>query len=271
MRIAIQGEAGSFHHEAAQKWFGTAVEIVPAETFGDVFATVRRGDAEMAIVAIENSLYGSIDEVPGLIEAYRYPIVGEIYLRIKQQLIALPGASLNQITRVYSHPVALAQCAQYLDEHLPHAERIEYHDTSASVAHIQELNDPTAAAIAGRSAAKLHGLPILAENIEDNKENFTRFLVLNPRGNPGAKTTKASLVLVTSHQPGALAKALSAFAETGANLTKIESRPIIGTPWKYKFYIDIEATAEQFKQASNRIRKDGSAITVLGLYESANL
>jgi prephenate dehydratase len=271
MRVTIQGENGSFHHEAAKKWFGSDVELVPAETFIDVFGILNRHGADTAVVAVENSLYGSIDPVLDLIEKHHYPIVGEVFLRIEQQLISLPGTLLKNVERVYSHPVALAQCVTYLDKYMPHAERVEYHDTASSVGLIKELGSTTAVAIAGRGAAALHGLPILVENIEDNKENFTRFLVLDPRGNHEKQTNKVSFLLTTPHHPGALAKVLSIFATSEANLTKLESRPIIGTPWKYRFYIDIETSAEQFEQARQIIEKDGASITVLGLYKAATV
>lgn len=270
MRVAIQGEAGSFHHEAAKKWFGQDVEIIPAETFKEVFVTLEQGEAETAIVAVENSLYGSINDVLDLLEENRIPIVGEIFLRIEQQLIALPGAQLADIERVYSHPVALAQCEEFLDKHLPNAERIEYHDTAASVEFIKELGDPGTAAIAGHGAAELHGLPILTKNIEDDKANFTRFLVLDPAGNTAKTINKISLILTTNHTPGALAAALAAFADTNANLTKLQSRPIVGKPWKYKFYIDVEISGEQFAVVKKTIEKDGAQITVLGTCTAAN-
>jgi prephenate dehydratase len=271
MRVAIQGEAGSFHHEAAKKWFGSDVEIIPAETFSDVFGILNHHEADTAVIAVENSLYGSINTVLDLIEKHHYPIVGEVLLRIEQQLISLPGVTFKDIEHIYSHPVALAQCEAYLDKYIPQAERIEYHDTASSVELIKELGSMTAVAIAGRGAAKLHNLPILSENIEDNKENFTRFLVLDSQGNNGVQANKASLVLTTPHQPGALAKVLSVFATAGANLTKLESRPIIGTPWRYRFYIDVEINPEQFKQACQTIEKDGATITVLGQYTAATI
>lgn len=271
MRVAIQGESGSFHHQVAQQLFDDA-SIVACETFGDVFGALNEHRAETAIVAVENSLYGSINEVLDLIEAHRYPIVGEVYLRIKQQLIALPGATEQTITKIYSHPVALAQCEQYLDVHFPKSQRIEYHDTAASVAYIKKLGDKTVAAIAGTAAAGLYNLPILAANIEDNKANFTRFLVLSldPRAQPQV-TTKASLVVTTGHQPGALAQVLTTFATTGANLTKLQSRPIIGQPWKYRFYIDVETDSATLEQTIATIKKDGATVTVLGTYVAASL
>lgn len=269
MTVAIQGVSASFHHQAAQLWFGDSVSIIPCDSFGDVFGALNRHEASHAVIAVENSLYGSINEVLDLIEAHGYPIIGEISLKIEQQLIALPGATLSKITRVYSHPVALAQCQQFLDTHLPRAERIEYHDTAASVEYVKAQNYPSFAAIAGRVSASLHDLPILAENIEDNHANFTRFFVLSTADMPAKKITKASLVITTDHAPGALASILTKLAEKGANLTKLQSRPIIGQPWSYRFYIDIEADEATIKACVDLLKNTAATTTVLGYYEAA--
>lgn len=266
MRIAIQGESGSFHHQAAKRWFSNDVTIMPADTFADTFALLDHG-ADQAIVAVENTLYGSINETLDLIEQYRYPVVGELYLRIQQQLIGLPGTIPQDIARIYSHPVALVQCEQYLDKHFPHAERIEYPDTAGSVRLVKERNDPQIAAIAGRTAAETYDLPIIAEDI-DNKENYTRFLVINPNGTPPIDANKTSLVLTTNHTPGALAHALSVFAKSGSNLTKLQSRPVVGDPWKYRFYIDVEAAGPALDAQIAEIRQQGCTVTILGQYKA---
>lgn len=268
MRIAIQGEDGSFHHQAACEWFGNDVQTVACETFGDVFGALNRFEATGAIVAIENSLYGSINEVYDLIESHHYPIVGEVYLRIEQQLISLPGATASDITHIYSHPVALAQCEHYLDTHFPDAERIEYHDTAASVEFIKKKNEKSMAAIAGRGAAELHDMPVLAKNIEDNKANFTRFLVLGANNQILKDTDKASLVIQTDHTPGALARVLTVFASAGINLTKLQSRPIVGKAWRYRFYIDVEIAGEKLAALLEEIRSDETVVTVLGEYKN---
>lgn len=270
MRVAIQGELGSFHHSAALRWYGDDIEIVACETFKAVFDAIKHQTAETAIVAIENSLYGSINEVYDLLLKYKIPIVGEIPERIHQCLIALnETAKLEKITHVYSHPVALAQCSDYLDKHLPNAERIENHDTAASVELIKKLGDTSAAAIAGPLAASLHDCPILQANIENHDTNYTRFLVLDPNNSAPNTANKASLVLKTNHQPGALHKALGVFADTGINLTKLQSRPIPGKVWRYMFYIDIEADKESIDQAIISLQGQGCEITFLGAYQAA--
>lgn len=269
MSVAIQGESASFHHQAAQQWFGPDIGIVPCESFDDVFGALNRREATHAVIAVENSLYGSINEVLDLIEAHGYPIIGELSLHIQQQLVTLPGASLSRITRVYSHPVALAQCRQFLDANLPHAERIEYHDTAASVERITNEKDPTRAAISGRMSASLYGLPILAENIEDNHANFTRFLVLSLNNEPVKDISKASLVITTDHTPGALARVLNALSSQGVNLSKLQSRPIIGKPWSYRFYLDIEAEETTIEDSIELLKNTAAETTVLGCYKAA--
>jgi len=269
MNVAIQGASASFHHQAALSWFGKDISIVACESFGDVFGALNRREVRDAVIAVENSLYGSINEVLDLVEAHGYPIVGEVYLRIEQQLIGFPGMPLDKITRVYSHPVALAQCRDFLDAHLPNAERIEYHDTAASVELVKFQNDPSHAAIAGTMSADLHDLSVLAKNIEDNHANFTRFLVLSSEDRRTKTISKASVVITTDHTPGALASILTKLASTGANLTKLQSRPIIGQPWNYRFYLDIEADEHTVTRCIDLLENTAVKTTVLGLYEAA--
>ena len=267
MRVAIQGEAGSFHHQAAILWFNkNDPTIIAKETFTQTIATLRDDEADQAIIAVENTLYGSINEVLDLIETNPYPIVGEIFLHIQQQLISLPDIRAKDIKRIYSHPVALAQCEQYLDKHFPDAERIEHHDTAASVRFIKEQNDPQAAAIAGIEAAKLYQLPILRQNIQDNQENYTRFLVLDPQGALPAKPNKSSLVLITDHTAGSLSYALTVFAEANVNLAKLQSRPIVGNPWRYKFYIDVETAGKKLYDLISKIEANNATVKILGEY-----
>ena len=266
MRVAIQGEAGSFHHQAARLWFADDPTIIPKETFTQTISALSIDEADQALVAVENTLYGSINEVLDLIETHSYPITGEIFLHIQQQLIGLSNAVPQDIQRIYSHPVALVQCEQYLDMHFPNAERIEHHDTAASVRFIKEQNDPHAAAIAGTAAADLYQLPILKHNIQDNQENYTRFLVLNPHGINSAAANKSSLVLTTNHAPGSLSHALAIFAEAKVNLTKLQSRPIPGNPWQYTFYVDVEVAGRKLHDLITTIESNGTNIKILGEY-----
>lgn len=264
MRIAIQGDAGSFHDEAAKVWTNDDVEIVPASSFPETFKAVASGEAEALIVAIENSLYGGINQVYDLIEKYGYPIIGEIHLPIHHQLIS--AGSPETITDIYSHPVALAQCETYLDTHYPYAERHEYHDTAAAVEHIKQLNPSTTAAIASTVAASMHDMPIIAKNIEDNPANFTRFLVLQPDGQAPENANRTSLVLTTGNTPGSLAQILTIFAQKNINLSKLQSRPIVGTPWKYRFYLVVDTAGNELDEALGEIHPLTSSLTVLGQY-----
>lgn len=269
MRVAIQGTAGSFHHQAVKAWFaGNEFSLVPAETFTKAFSLLENGEADVAVLAVENSIHGSLTETLDLIEQHRYPITGELYLRIHQQLIGLRGAPLSKIKYVYSQPVALAQCSNYLAEKLPSATPVDYHDTTASVAYVKQQNDPTIAAVAGIDAAKEYGLFLLAKDIEDNKENFTRFLVIDPSGKVPSRANKSSFVLTTTHLPGSLAHVLTIFARAGVNLTKLQSRPIVGDAWKYRFYIDLEAAGPKLHELLGEVRQTGATVTALGEYAS---
>lgn len=263
MRCAIQGVRASFHDEAARQWFGDNIEIVPCDTFGEVFESVNRHDADVAVVAIENSLYGGINQVYDLIEAYRYPIIGEVHLPIHQQLIGMPGTPL---THIYSHAVALAQCETFLETNYPDAERVEHHDTAAAVEFVKNLGDPHAAAIASSAAAELYGLPVIRENIEDNPANYTRFLVVQPDGTTPADANRASLVITTKNTPGSLAKVLGAFADHGINLSKLLSRPIVGEPWKYRFYIVVDTAGRELHDALVAAKPHCTSQVILGEY-----
>lgn len=269
MRVAIQGTTGSFHHQAVKAWLSDSdFTLIPAETFTKAFSLVETRQADIAILAIENSIHGTLTETLDLTEQYHYPIVGELYLRIHQQLIGLPTSTLADIAYVYSQPVALAQCSDYLATKLPNATPVDYHDTTASVAYVKQQNDPTLAAIAGVDAAKEYGLSIIDENIEDNQQNFTRFLVIDPNGTTPQGADKTSLVLTTTHTPGALAHVLTIFARGGVNLTKLQSRPIVGDAWNYRFYIDLETAGATLLELLAKVRQTGATVTVLGEYKS---
>lgn len=268
MRIAIQGELGSFHHIAAEEFYGNGHSFLSCDSFDAVFARLQDKTADVAVVAIENSLFGSIPAVYDLLLKHGYPIVGEISERIHQNLITFPGASLADIENVYSHPIALAQCATFLDDRLPGAERLEHHDTAAAVAYIKENGLRTSAAIASTMAADIHSMHIIAEKIEDEKLNYTRFLVVDPAGTVPSDADKASLVLTTTHEPGALYAALGVFAEAGCNLTKLQSRPIIGKVWKYQFFIDVEVSPDTLKEVIQILQSTGCKVINLGNYRS---
>ncbi len=268
MRIAIQGQAGSFHEQVAHQWYGPQAECIPCTTFTEVFDTYEAGEADAIVAAVENTLYGSINEVYQRIEECSAPIIGEVKLAIDQTLITLPGAKLSDITEVYSHPVALAQCRQFLKQHLPDAEMIEFFDTAGAVEYLKEQGSIHMAAIAGERAASLHGLPILRRSIQDSGNNLTRFLVLEG-ADTSPQANRASLVITTNHKPGALVEVLQVFADAGINLAKLQSQPIVGSPWQYKFFIVVDCAGDKLYDAVERIEKSDHAVTLLGEYVSA--
>lgn len=265
--IAIQGQAASFHHIAARHFFGEEITIVPCDTFPATFEALKTND--FAIVAIENSLFGSINKVYDLLLKEKCWIIGEVYLRIEQCLIGIPGTKRADIKEVHSQLEALAQCEEYLDTTLPNAARLEHHDTAASVVSVKEWNDTSKAAIASRAAADLHGMEILAAGIETNKQNYTRFVVIQKDQAMIPDASKTSLVLRT-HQdtkPGALHHALGVFARRGINITMLHSRPVIGSAWHYMFYLDLDtAYDESFKAVEDELTELGCSVEVLGSY-----
>lgn len=269
MNIAIQGDAGSFHDAAAQKLFGSDSTLIACESFRDVFTALSEGIADTGVVAVENSLYGSLHETYDMLVKWHYPIVGETTLTIHQQLIGWPEATTAEITEIYSHPAALDQCRNYLQTHFPEADIVEFHDTAAAVEHIKVEGLRGAAAVASEAAAKLHDMQILAKNIEDETENITRFVAIRPQAVPIENATKASLILVTSHAPGALYDALGVFKQHDANLTKIESRPIRGEAFKYQFIVDVLVTPQQLELIKQGLSNQGCSMRVLGQYQSA--
>jgi prephenate dehydratase len=266
--IAIQGAPASFHDIAANDFFPNDTSRVYCDTFTATFAALADGNADYALCAIENSLYGSINEVYDLLQSYDFHIIGEVYLRIEQCLIGMPDATLVGITEVHSHPVALAQCDRYLDNTLPAAERMEYHDTAASVEMVAGRKDASVAAIASRQAAELHGMKILASSIETDTQNYTRFVVLSKQASVPGRPNKTSMIIRTTHAPGALYQALGCFATRGINLSKLQSRPIIGRAWNYNFYIDVAIGGEDplYIDAINELLDQNCKVSVLGSY-----
>ena len=245
MRIAIQGEPGSFSHEAAMKLVADAV-IVPFSLSADAFAAVANGSVEAAAIPIENSLAGSVSEHFDLLLTHDVRVERETLLRIRHNLIAISGARIGEIDRVFSHPVALAQCRRFLAEH-PRMEAFAFYDTAGSVKQLVELRDRHAAAIASEAAAHYYGAQILQAGIEDNPENYTRFFLIKRTADvvQDPEANKISLAFSVENRPGSLVAALAEFASLGTNLTKIESRPVHGKPWEYIFYVDCQIRPDQ--------------------------
>ncbi len=272
MRIAFQGEPGAFSEEAALQLLGPAITPVPRPTFDSAFRSIEEGAADALLAPVENSLAGSVVRVYDLLLASQLAIVAETILPIQHRLIACPGATLDSLKSVASHPMALAQCERFFVAH-PHLKRIPAEDTAGSVREVLSRGDKTSAAIASRRAAEHYGGIILASDIQDDTENFTRFVLLRPAAKalaPAADAHKMSIALRLAHRPGALLASLEPFSRLGVNLLKIESRPIHGRPWEYQFFIDVEAdSSSQLESALAEVRQATSDLRVLGLYPAA--
>lgn len=273
-RVAFQGEAGAFSEAAAVQLLGESITTVPSATFDAAFRAVPDGRADALLAPVENSLAGSVVRVYDLLLESDLAIVAETILPIEHHLIGCPGATLAGLRSVASHPMALAQCERFFLAH-PHLKRVPAEDTAGSVREAVANGDRTAAGIAGRRAAEHYGGVILKESIQDNSENFTRFVLLVPStqvaGFSQPEARKVSIALRLAHKPGALLAALEPFARNGVNLLKIESRPIHGRPWEYQFFADIEAASrEPLEKALAETQKATSELRVLGFYEAAH-
>jgi prephenate dehydratase len=266
MKVAFQGEPGAYSEQAVFGHFG-AVETLPCESFHDVFAAVTEGKADTGLIAIENSLVGSIHQNYDLLLRHELSIIGEYFLRVRHCLIVLPGVKKSEIKRVISQPPALGQCVGYLRA-MPGVKVEPVHDTAGGVKMLKESGDRTTAAIASRRAAELYGMNILEEGIEDDPENYTRFLAITLVPFSPSADAKTSIVFSLKNQPGALFKAMSVFALRDIDLTKIESRPLIGKPWEYLFYIDFAGSTdeEHVKKALDHLGEYALMLRVLGCY-----
>jgi prephenate dehydratase len=269
MRVAFQGEPGAFSEAAALQLLGGKITTVPRATFDLAFSAIGEGAADALLAPIENTLAGSVVRVYDLLLESSLVITAETILPIEHHLIGFSGASTEELRSVASHPMALAQCERFLRNH-PALRRIPAEDTAGSVRLVLEGGDRLAAAIAGRRAAEFYGGTILAENIQDNAENFTRFVLLQPAASALPQARKMSLAMRLAHRPGALLSSLEPFAQHGVNLLKIESRPIHGRPWEYQFFLDVEAERlESLEAALLAVRAATSEVRVLGLYVAA--
>lgn len=270
MKIAIQGEPGSFSHEAAVKIVPDAT-IVPCTISAEVFSALSRGAVDAAVIPIENSLAGSVSEHFDLLLTHDVKIVRETLLRIHHNLIAIAGASIGQIDRVFSHPVALAQCRRFLAEHA-RMEPFSFYDTAGSVKQLIELRDRHAAAIASEAAAIHYGAVILQAGIEDNPENFTRFFLVRRSADAVSDkaSNKMSVAFSVENRPGSLVAALNELSTKGTNLTKIESRPVHGRPWEYIFYVDFQiGSSEEGTRALEALSPHCGMVKELGRYKEA--
>ena len=271
VRAAFQGERGAFSEEAAKLLLGPNVEVVPCPSFQLVFERLAAGEVDHAVVPIENTLHGSIHENYDHLLNFHLPIIGEVNLRIVHNLIAAPEMTYAKVRSVYSHPVALNQCLRFFADR-PLIQREIHYDTAGSVKMLMETRQPAAAAIASSLAAQFYGAKILKRSIEDDRRNFTRFFLLAGPGHSApptvAKEWKTSIAFTIRNVPGALFRAMSAFALRDISLTKIESRPLRGKPWEYLFYVDFLGRTDNpaSQRALDHLQEFTDVFHLLGSY-----
>ena len=268
--MAIQGVAGSFHEEVARQWFGPTPAVVQCADFPTLFEALQSGRAEQAVMAVENSLAGTLLPNLALLQEASVQVVGETYLRIGLHLMARPGTSLEELKTVHSHPIALRQCERYL--RAKGLTLVDSEDTADSARLVAESDLTHLGAVASRRAAELYGLNILAEHVETNPRNFTRFLILSRKASTVHEPNKASLSFQLTHEPGSLAKCLQTIGDCGLNLTKIQSMPIIGRPNEYHFHLDLTwPTREAWQNGLIRLRAETLDLRIFGEYQAGQL
>ncbi|MCX6261719.1 MAG: prephenate dehydratase [Bacteroidia bacterium] len=272
MKISIQGEKGCFHEVAARQFFcNDDIEIVPCSTFDLTLNSVREGKADLAMMAIENARSGSMLYNYSIIRESGLKMLGEHNLRIKQNLMALPGQTIHDIKQIRSHPIALAQCMTFLNQY-PEIILVESDDTAGSAKLISEHRLKKIAAIASFNAAEIYGLEILAEGIETYKKNYTRFLVIGSEEKGNKKGNKVSICFATGHKPGSLAAVLVKLAEMNINLSKIQSVPRLNGDWEYMFYLDLELPDNSDMNMIESILKEyTNNLEVLGIYYKGDM
>ena len=271
-KVAIQGIAGCYHDIAARNYYeGEEIEIIPCNTFPEVISTIKKDPSVVGLMAIENTIAGSLLQNHELIRESGLKVTGEYKLRISHSLVALPGTSIHEVTEVNSHPIALMQCTEFLNT-LPNAKVVEKEDTAMSARWIAENHIEGHAAICGKLAAQIYGMEVLAEGIETNKRNFTRFLSIADRWVADeimrdVDKNKSSLVFAVPHTSGSLSKVLAVLSFYDMNLTKIQSLPIIGREWEYLFYVDLTFTDfARYQKALDAIQPLTKDLKILGEY-----
>lgn len=270
IKAAFQGERGAFSEVAAKQFLGNSIEPIACDSFEDLFNKVQSGHAKYGVIPIENTLIGSIHKNYDLLLERNLKVIGETYLRINHCLIAPNKVTFNKVSKVYSHPAALEQCRDFFRKYQSIAP-ISYYDTAGSVKMLAESGLTNSAAIAGPYAAELYKMKILRKSIEDEKTNFTRFLLLAKKDRPFKGKAKTSIVFSMKNEPGVLYKALSVFSIRDIDLTKIESRPLRKKAWQYHFYIDIQGSTKELhvKNALNHLGEITDFIKILGSYPLA--
>ncbi len=270
-KVAIFGTVASYHDLAAQKFYGQEVDIIECFTFRQCCEILKRNDADYAVMAIENSLAGSILSNYNLIEEYKLRIIGEQYLKIELNLLSLEGVKMEEIEYIHSHPMALAQCSAFLLKY-PHVKIVEQGDTASCVKNIREKNLRNTAAIANELSSVVYNVPILFSNIENNTQNFTRFIILSKGDSKPESPNKASVCFRLKHEVGSLADVLSVLKKNGVTLSKIQSVPVFGQPQEYSFHTDLEWNEYSgFQKAIKKIKNSTSSLSVLGEYLKATI
>jgi prephenate dehydratase/chorismate mutase len=269
-RVAYQGEKGSFSEEAAVELLGVGCELVPRPTFESLFEAIEDGAADYILAPFENSLMGSINRCHDLLLESSLHIVTEVVRRVTHCLVGCPGATLESVETVESHPVALAECERFFAAH-PRLKRLASEDTATSVRRVVERGDRTVAAIAGRRAAEIYGGVVLQEHLEDHREDYTRFVLLAAEPATPQEGNKLTLAVRLTNRPGAVHSALEPFARRGIDLLSVESRPFKGHPWQYHFFLDIQAPGDEgaLLEALDELRERAEEVRVLGRYTPA--
>ena len=264
---AFIGEYGAYSHKASLGYFGEEIKPVPMKTFKDIFHAVQTGGCQYGVIPLENSLSGSIHENFDLLQEYDLKIIGEITIRIQHALIAHENVLKNDITKIFAPPPAFSQCKNYLDQY-PDIEQIPVKATSSAVRHVKDSLDKHAAAIGSTMAAKIFNMNILEQSIEDNPRNYTRFAIIAKEVKGHKKVNKTSLIFSTGNKPGALFEVMKIFSEYQINLVKLESRPMLGKPWEYMFYVDLEADIESHELSGvmEKLQEKSENLRILGRY-----
>jgi prephenate dehydratase len=269
IHVSFQGERGAYSEAAARSFFNEQIETVPQTTFAEVLESTSNDKTQYSVLPVENSLEGSVGESYDLLYSTSLNATGEIYHRIEHCLIGT--GKINEIDTVYSHPQALGQCRKFIEKH--NMKTIPAYDTAGSVKMIKELNKDNCACIASKDAAEIYNMPIILDNIANNLNNYTRFLILSKENNPETGNDKTSIIFSIKHEPGSLFRIIENFHKNNVNLTKIESRPTKANTWEYNFYVDFEGHQNNAKilEMLDTIKQDTLFMKILGSYSSAKL
>ena len=266
--VSFQGERGAYSEAAAKSFFDN-IETIPFATFAEILESTSKGNSEYSILPVENSLEGSVGESYDLLYSTSLNVTGEIYHRVEHCLIGI--GKLEDVDTVYSHPQALGQCRKFIEKH--NMRTIPAYDTAGSVKIIKELNKKNCACIASKTSSLIYNMPIISENIANNSNNYTRFLILSKKESTQTENDKTSIIFSIKHEPGSLFRIIENFHKNNVNLTKIESRPTKSNTWEYNFYVDFEGNAKNSKilEMLEKIKQESLFMKVLGSYPSAKL